>query len=391
MTRTLRHLFAGTVVVVAAATAATGCGDSSAGDSGSSSDSASGTRTTAPRTVETGSKAKDVRFTLTPALIPVSEWKSGTNNSTTISGMAMAGSAGVSGAHVLLDRWQSPDTTGDDGSFTLPIDYTLPDRRLVRLADTKGGDHDGATTYLNIAFPMQLQRGTQEGASGTTITGSARFAGAGGRPVPPVVLFAYQLDGTVTDADGEPVEGAVVSAKDPNEGVWNLSPPTDSKGRYRLDFLPGTTSEGLSIRVAIDDDTFETGEKGLTKFAALKSSTLDLRINRDTDGLELGTPKAEPGAVYEGLLVGAINGDGEVVQPTAATWPDAQGHFTVTYADGAVDDDATYFQRFGYVFQRSAATPGGAVDLAGWPTKLEDDVPRDLPLTGGFGGAASGA
>ena len=72
--------------------------------------------------------------------------------------------------------------------------------------------------------------------------------------MPPVVLFTYQLTGTITDAAGKPVVGAIVVTRTQDRDFWTFSKPTDASGHYTSFFAASDESGAdpvpLTVQVA---------------------------------------------------------------------------------------------------------------------------------------------
>ena len=91
----------------------------------------------------------------------------------------------------------------------------------------------------------------------------------------------------------------------------------------------------------------------------------------------LQTPTPQVGAVYSGLVVGVTSG-GNVVKPLAERWPDASGAFSMRLPASVRGKTVHFWENQRQFFSHFAARPGGAVDLASWPSQLGDAVPSGL-------------
>jgi hypothetical protein len=89
------------------------------------------------------------------------------------------------------------------------------------------------------------------------------------------------------------------------------------------------------------------------------------------------TPSSYAGAVYSGLVVGVTAG-GRVVKPLSETWPSGNGSFSMTLPASARHRTLTFWENQRSAFSHFAARPGGAIDLASWPTQLGDAVPTGM-------------
>jgi hypothetical protein len=104
---------------------------------------------------------------------------------------------------------------------------------------------------------------------------------------------------------------------------------------------------------------------------------MDVKLPAGGATIALPTSTADAGAFYRGLLVGA-SASGAVVKPISARWPDAQGRFSLVLPSSVRGKTLRFWESDFVSFSRTAAVPGGAVDLQGWPTALSPRVARDI-------------
>ena len=89
--------------------------------------------------------------------------------------------------------------------------------------------------------------------------------------------------------------------------------------------------------------------------------------------LPVPTATSHPGAVYEGLLVGASAG-GHVVQPVSARWPDRNGRFELVLPASVRGKQLRLWETNLEAYATNGATAGGLVELGSWPTALTPRV-----------------
>ena len=63
---------------------------------------------------------------------------------------------------------------------------------------------------------------------------AGRVTDSAGTGPPAVHLLTYQLSGTITDASGKPVQGAVVITRTQDRDFWTHSSATDANGHYNV-------------------------------------------------------------------------------------------------------------------------------------------------------------
>ena len=58
-----------------------------------------------------------------------------------------------------------------------------------------------------------------------------------------MLLYSYELKGTITDSNGNPLEGAIVTTRTNDRQYWTQSRPTGENGSY-ASFLVAADQEG---------------------------------------------------------------------------------------------------------------------------------------------------
>src|SRR5439155_16960468 len=167
--------------------------------------------------------------------------------------------------------------------------------------------------------------------SNGTVKVTGRAVRTDGASAPGVVQLSYRLQGTITDAGGKPVQGATVVTRTTDRDFWTFSLPTDANGHYVSFFSSSDEQENdpvpLNVQVAYGRTSYGSGQAN-ANFKRLSSATMDIKLPSSGASIPVPTSTAEAGAFYRGLLVGVAGPKG-VVKPLSATWPDAQGRFTL--------------------------------------------------------------
>src|SRR5205085_8016111 len=149
---------------------------------------------------------------------------------------------------------------------------------------------------------------------------------------PAARLLTYQLSGTITDASGKPVQGAVVITRTQDRDFWTHSSATDANGHYTSFFAASDETDAdpisLAVGVALGSVSYGGNVGTNVNFARLKSATMNIQLGNGTQ-YTVQQPTSYAGAVYSGLVVGVTVG-GKVVKPLAETWPSANGSFSMT-------------------------------------------------------------
>jgi hypothetical protein len=327
---------------------------------------------------------------LASSLEVVREWKLDNTNLFPALGCLLLDGEPVEGARIRVNNYLVPRATDENGGFYFPLDITRPQRATARVADASEAQVDGAaasedeqrelegaTGSLAVRFRLSEVE-AERVPEGIRVTGRASYDD--GSPPAAVVLYAYQLTGNIVDQEGEPLGGAIISTRSIDLELWSFSSPSEPDGTYRSFFLPSgdeVDKVGFTMRVAVGDDTWEMAPDQVVFFDKLKSATLELQIPPPGFPLVPDTPRAVPGAVFEGLLVG-VTVDGEPVKPVSARWPDPEGRFEMVLPSNVAGKTVRFWQSRLRAFSRTEASPGGEVDVDYWPASIPEDAPRDL-------------
>jgi hypothetical protein len=213
------------------------------------------------------------------------------------------------------------------------------------------------------------------------ITG--RLADTGGNAPPPVLLYSYELKGTITDASGKPVRGAVVTTRTNDRQYWTQSRPSGSNGSY-ASFLVAADQEGdipvpMTIGVAVGNSAYAEPLADSISFAHLSSATLNIQLPAGAVLPKSAlSPTAMAGAIYQGLLVGVVGGRGGIIKPVSATWPDASGRFRLVLPGTAKGQKVTFWESQSQFFSSSHAAAGASVDLSVYPRSLSTNAPQGI-------------
>ncbi len=330
-----------------------------------------------------------------PASVMIQPWDPNTSNTQDVQGRVMLAGRPVAGALVSIDGWVAAPTDST-GAFTYPVDNTVPGRHVVRVVDASKATIDGhkvtaaqaselmtAASGISVGYSISDVT-TRKGPEGSIVLSGRIGYGQSVAP-PPVQLFSYELTGTVTDQNGNPVKGAVVTTRTNDHKFWTFSRPTGASGKY-TSFLVAADQEGdnpvpMSVAVSVGGNAYTEPTTDFVNFSALQSATLNLQLPASTGATLVKTsinPQAVPGAIYRGLLVGVVGGKGRVIKPLSATWPNAAGRFTLVLPASAGSDVAKFWESERQFFSTTPAKPGGTIDPSVYPTSLAQTTPQAL-------------
>jgi alcohol dehydrogenase (cytochrome c) len=321
------------------------------------------------------------------------EWNASSQNSQIVTGHVILRGKPVTGVAIRVGNYRLPGLTDSSGKFSYRVDMTVPLRHLASVASVKRAKVGGlALSAADQRAVLALHNGfsvgyaitdlhTSRGSAGNVVlTGRARFAT--GQAVAPVALYTYQLSGTVTDAAGKPVFGAIVVSRTQDRDFWTFSKPTDPNGHYTSFFAAsdelGSNPVPLAVQVASGRDSFSSGATPTVKFDALKSATLDIRLpSSPTAVMAVPTPTSYAGAIYEGLILG-VSGRNGLIRPLSASWPDRTGRFRITLPASVRGEKLSVWENLGQFFSSFPATPGGRFDMKSYPTKVLQRYPQGM-------------
>jgi PQQ-dependent dehydrogenase (methanol/ethanol family) len=323
----------------------------------------------------------------------VQAWDANSNNDRAAVGRVLFGSKPVAGARVSVDGYTIPAATAKNGTFTYPVDITVTGRHVATvtsaaratiagrpLSESQQGAVQGLQAGFSVGYAIDDLKAKTQPNGTVLVTGRARTTG-GGAP-PPVVLYTYRLNGTVTDSAGKPVQGAIVVTRTADRDFWTFSSPTDAQGHYSSFFSAadeqGSNPVPLAVQVAVGPLSYGGAQGTNFNFKRLSSATLDVQLGKTTAAaLSPATPTSYAGAVYEGLIVG-VNIGGRVIKPVSERWPDTKGNFSMVLPASTRGKTLHFWENRRQFFSRFPATSGGPVDLVSWPTALGSSVPADL-------------
>jgi alcohol dehydrogenase (cytochrome c) len=330
---------------------------------------------------------------MTQTGLVVQAWAANSNNTRDAVGRVLYAGRPVAGVRVSVDGYVIPSATKKNGTFVYPVDITVAGRHVARVTGTAeatiGGRPltaaqrsavQGLQAGFSVGYRLTGLKAHKQPNSTVLVTGRVQTADGGGPP--PVVLYTYQLSGTVTDSTGKPVQGAIVVTRTADRDFWTFSSPSNAQGHYSS-FFAASDEQGadpvpLAVQVAVGQLSYGGAQGTNFNFKRLHSATLDVQLPKATTAaLPAATPTSYAGAVYEGLVVG-VNIGGHVIKPVSERWPDAHGNFSMVLPASTRGKTLHFWENRRQFFSHFAATSGGPVDLASWPTALGSSVPADL-------------
>jgi alcohol dehydrogenase (cytochrome c) len=340
----------------------------------------------APRAQHRAAVKVAPRIQISGGAVDLTLWNASSSNEASVTGRLTLGGKPVVGARMSVDRYQIPAATDSNGAFTVVVDSTMARRHPVQVADLSNAKVGGrALTDDERAALSAASAGVSVGyklvdlkakRSNGKVVVTGRAVRTDGVPAPSVVLLSYRLSGTITDASGKPVQGATVVTRTTDRDFWTFSLPSNADGHY-VSFFSSSDEQGsdpvpLNVQVASGRLSYGSGQAN-SNFSRLSRATMNVKLPGSGLTIPVPTSTADTGAFYRGMIVG-VSGPKGVITPIAATWPDGHGRFSLTLPSSAAGTSLRFWENDFVAFSRTAARPGGPVDLAAWPKALTKRV-----------------
>ncbi len=331
-----------------------------------------------------------------PGALLVQTWDPNSSNTKIVEGHVLSAGKPVVGAVVNIDGWAAAPTDAN-GAFEYPVDITTPYRHDATISGVAGAkiggkpltatqsdDLLGRNTGISVGYAVKNISAHTQSNGDVVLTGSLSY-GNSPQPPPTVLLYSYELTGRITDANGNPVAGAIVTTRTNDRQYWTQSRPTAANGSY-ASFLVAADQEGddpvpMEVGVAVGNTAYAEPAADQINFAKLQSALLNVQLPASPSTPLPKTslnPQTIAGAIYQGLLVGVVGGKGGVIKPISATWPDGSGKFRLVLPSSARGLAVSFWEAQRQFFSTKTATPGAVVDPAIYPKTLPSNAPQGL-------------
>jgi hypothetical protein len=297
----------------------------------------------------------------------------------------------VVGAHLVVGQYPVPRATDKTGSFSYDLDDTVAGRHVIhvsslahatingkRLTAGQRKSINGATGGFTSAFGISGLHARVRKNGSVLVTGKATDSAHNGPP--DVHLLTYVLSGRITDAQGDPVKGAIVVTRTLDRQYWTRSNPTNAQGYYSSFFPASDQSSAdpvpISVGVALGNVSYGGALGTNINFARLQSSVLNIQLGNGTS-YTISPPDPYNSSIQAGLTIGVTVGD-KVVKPLSARWPKHNGDFSLVLPSSVRGHTVSFFENQVQVPSRFAASPGGAMDMKFYKGFIGPTVPRNL-------------
>ena len=340
------------------------------------------------RTTQAAAAGGAPRIEVNGGAVGLALWQASNSNEASVTGRILLGGRPVQGARVSVDRYTLPRATDANGGFTANVDRTLARRHPIQVVDASHATVGGkalSTAQQNalraasggISVGYRIVDAHTKVLKNGNVQVTGRAVRTDGAPAPGVVQLSYRLQGTITDASGKPVQGATVVSRTTDRDFWTFSLPSDANGHY-VSFFSASDEQGndpvpLNVQVAYGRTSYGSGQAN-ANFKRLSSATMNVKLPASGASIPVPTTTPDAGAFYRGLLVGVAGPKG-VVQPVSATWPDANGRFTLVLPHQARGTSLRFWESDFVTFSRIPARPGGPTEPSSTPKALTNRIP----------------
>jgi hypothetical protein len=246
-------------------------------------------------------------------------------------------------------------TTDGKGQFSYNVEQSKFSKKIIQISVLEKATIEGkkltakqkeeikqAKNAFNVYYPVKVLSEKEE--NGKTVV-SATFVTENHSDFPTVRTGKHALLGTVRDADGNPIKGAIVSTTKENGEGWAKSKPTDKEGHYLIPYLP-ESDEDATFRVTVGDRQYTLPDGRVYYFPEDTSSEIDVTLPRTGTVINDKPPtlisKKVPGSMKPGTILGA---DGLSPDEYSVTVAGDDGHFTLTLPTEVWKKNPTFFEK----------------------------------------------
>jgi len=297
----------------------------------------------APRVeADSPTEASQARIELEKTSFTVKTWRTDGSHIDVVKGKLTSGGRPVVGAELQTGLHKRRLRTGENGFFDLQVDRSLLAYAPVRVVSASEARIAGkpigrreadrllsAFAAITVYHPIRVIGEKADEADASRVNVQARIWSEAGDAISFFQVDKYRIAGRVEDADGHPVQGAIVWIdRDRGEG-FAKSTPTDGDGRYEMFYWPEEEETNLTVIVGSRRYALPEGKA----FVLPRRTSVDIRIRLPREGTIIDDKPptlicaTAQGATYSGLLAGLD------VPPGAAytvTIPDRDGRFVLT-------------------------------------------------------------
>ncbi|OZB90336.1 carboxypeptidase-like regulatory domain-containing protein [Paenibacillus sp. XY044] len=331
-----------------------------------------------------------VQLTVDTSALLLKQWKPDGSHITPVHGRLLLDNRPVVNAIVHSSQSQIDVPTGEDGSFTLTVDQSLLAETKIRIASLKDATVSGrrltaemsqrllaSSAMFSVNYPVEVVKVEDDPKDASKVRVHGQVIAGSGDIVSYFQVDKYRMGGIVKDANGRPVENAVVwFDRDQGEG-FGKSTPSDQNGRYSIFYWPEDEETNLLVTIGTRKYTLPEGRV----FKMPENTSVEIDITLPEEGTVINdqppylVSRTSPGAMYTGVLVG-LNLPKDV--PYSVTIPNKKGEFIVTVAKKVWKQRPAFFETRMSKFVEGRLTWGDTLP-AGFVQPAAED-PKHIPF-----------
>jgi hypothetical protein len=226
---------------------------------------------------------------------------------------------------------------------------------------------------ISVEYPIKIEKVKTNATDKNLVDVYAHAQIKKGEKYPNFTPDKYKVGGTVKDADGHPVQGAVVNLRRDGVEGFSMSTPSDQNGNYTLYYLPDADTDHY-FYVHYDGKNYTLPEYKVYNFPDRVSVNIDVTLPRDgtiiTDKPPTLVTTTAPGALYKGTLIGVNVSKNESY---TISIPKPDGSFVLTLPKAAWDQHPTFFEVSYSKFLEEGKKSGDIVDSSFIPQPKNTD------------------
>lgn len=226
---------------------------------------------------------------------------------------------------------------------------------------------------ISVEYPIKIEKVKTNAKNNNLVDVYARAQIKKGEKYPNFTPDKYKVGGTVKDADGHPVQGAVVNLRRDGVEGFSMSTPSDQNGNYTMYYLPDADTDHY-LYVHYDDKNYTLPEYKVYNFPDSVSVNIDVTLPKDgtiiTDKPPTLVTTTAPGALYKGTLIGVNVSKSESY---TISIPKPDGSFVLTLSKAAWDQHPTFFEVSYSKFLEEGKKSGDIVDSSFIPQPKNTD------------------
>lgn len=320
-----------------------------------------------------GGTAKEHYFLkLEQSRFPVQLWRSDGSHFKNTFGTLMVNNSPITGAEIQIG--DKHVTTDQNGRFPYFIDQSQLSKKAVMIknldnAKLKGKKLDSQMkdkisnlkANILVYYPIKL---ISKAVNGEKIIIQAEAVTEGKADFATIKSDNQAIMGTIKDAHGNPVKGAIVSTTRSSGEGWAKSGPTNSNGEYSISLIT-EDDEDQTFRVTVNQTQYTLPVGRVFRFPEGSSLEINAILPAKGPYIHDAPPtlvsRTMPGRMYRGTIIGLA---GVAPEDYHVTIPKEDGTFTITFPKNKRKGTLTFFEKQINQYDSGNLLPGDPVPSA---------------------------